>query len=64
MTRVERRLSGRSGLSATDQCPVKQAEMEYFDCLGRYGHDSAEAFVAHVVWRRLKSRMSGGPRRR
>ena len=40
-----------------------EAERDYYDCLARFGHASAEAHVAEVFWRRLRSRaaQSSGP---
>ena len=32
-----------------------QAERDYHDCLARFGHASAEAYVAEMLWRRLRS---------
>ena len=40
------------GKSDTDMCAVGHAEAVYHDCLARFGHDSAEAYVAQVFWRR------------
>lgn len=34
---------------------ILQAELDYYDALGRFGHNSAEAHVARIVWRRLQS---------
>lgn len=36
----------------TEACVVGRAEAVYHDCLARFGHDSAEAYVAQVFWRR------------
>ena len=35
---------------------IVQAEYDYYDCMARFGHQSAEAHVAEIHWRRLRSR--------
>jgi len=35
---------------------VLEAEADYHDCLGRFGHNSAEAHAAQMVWRQLRGR--------
>jgi len=35
---------------------VLEAEADYHDCLGRFGHNSAEAHAAQIVWRQLRGR--------
>lgn len=40
----------------TPAAAVLQAERDYYDCLARFGHASAEAHVAEIFWRRLRSR--------
>ena len=36
-------------------CGVAQAEHDYYDCLARFGHESAEAHVAERLWRMARS---------
>ena len=40
-----------------------QAERDYYDCMARFGHASAEAHVAESLWRRLRSRAAQSGRR-
>ena len=40
---------------APDGHTARQSELDYYECVARYGHNSAEAYVAHVCWQRLKS---------
>ena len=37
---------------------VLRAEHDYHDCMARFGHDSAEAHAAGVVWRHLRQRQT------
>ena len=39
---------------------ARQAELDYHDCIARFGHASAEAHVAQMVWRRLRSQLGAG----
>lgn len=47
-------------LSATHALTACQAERDYYDCMSRFGCDSAEAHAAAIVWRRLRSNEAGG----
>lgn len=49
-------LSGKTPAPAESRDPALQAERDYHDCLARFGHASAEAHVAEILWRRLRSR--------
>ncbi len=51
-------LAGEVPACTTSQDPALQAEREYYDCLTRFGHASAEAHVAEMLWRRLRSRVA------
>ena len=56
-------LVGRaSAAHAPLDCPL-QAERDYYDCMARFGHASAEAHVAEIFWRRLRSRAAQSGRR-
>ena len=35
---------------------VARAELDYHDCIARYGHNSAEAHIAEMLWRRIRNR--------
>ena len=48
-------------LSGAHAQTAHQAERDYYDCMARFGCDSAEAHVAGIVWRRLRSNEAGGP---
>ncbi len=37
------------------QTLVVEAERDYYDCLTRFGHNSAEAHAAQTVWKQLRS---------
>lgn len=39
-----------------DSLMLRNAEAVYHDCLARFGHNSAEAYVARVFWNRLRAR--------
>ena len=39
---------------------ILQAERDYYDCMARFGHASAEAHVARLFWRHLRSRALRG----
>ena len=41
--------------SPLDPKLVVEAERDYYDCLARFGHNSAEAHAAQAVWRQLRS---------
>ena len=45
----------RYDVSSNLPLQVLEAERDYYDCLTRFGHASAEAYVAEVHWRRLRS---------
>lgn len=47
-----RRVRDARGEPDRDMRAVRHAEAVYHDCLARFGHDSAEAYVAQVFWRR------------
>ena len=47
-----RRVRDAQARSEAEVCAVGRAEAVYHDCLARFGHDSAEAYVAQVFWRR------------
>ena len=51
-------LAGKVPACTASRDPALQAERDYYDCLGRFGHASAEAHVAEMLWRRLRSRAS------
>jgi hypothetical protein len=47
----------QSGLKQIDGAapgPACDAESAFYDAMARYGHNSAEAFVAHRIWRELR----------
>ena len=46
------RVRDAQGKSDMEMCAVGRAEAVYHDCLARFGHDSADAYVAQVFWRR------------
>ena len=46
--------TGTASLPLSGSPYVGEAERDYYDCLARFGHDSAEAYVAELVWRRLR----------
>ncbi|MDJ0945770.1 MAG: hypothetical protein QNJ30_20060 [Kiloniellales bacterium] len=57
MTEVTKLSLGRKAPASTGSPdPALQAERDYYDCLARFGHASAEAHVAEMLWRRLRSR--------
>ena len=35
---------------------VAQAELDFHECIARYGHNSAEAHIAEMLWRRARNR--------
>ena len=41
--------------AAPGTCGVSKAENDYYDCMARFGHDSAEAHVAERLWRQARS---------
>ena len=48
--------AARHGPPATGASSLQQAQRDYYDCLSRYGCDSAEAHVAQILWRKLRSK--------
>lgn len=55
MTAAQTSTSKHGGPTAsTSRRQMGQAERDYYDCLARFGHESAEAYVAEMVWRRLR----------
>ncbi len=61
MTNLSR--AGKQPACAASRDPALQAERDYYDCLARFGHASAEAHVAEMLWRRLRCRAAqSGPR--
>ena len=63
MTQMSRtNFAGKTSAAVAPADPALQAERDYYDCLARFGHASAEAHVAEMLWRRLRSRaaQSGG----
>ncbi len=49
-------LAGKVPASTASRDLALQAERDYYNCLARFGHASAEAHVAEMLWRRLRSR--------
>lgn|GEM_PF-5372412 len=58
MTSQSKNDAGSSHLFGTNAAAerVLEAEADYHDCLGRFGHNSAEAHAAQMVWRQLRGR--------
>ena len=46
--------SHRSATPVSHARVVRQAEHDYYDCMARFGCDSAEAHVAERVWRQMR----------
>ena len=44
------------GPHAKGTASLQQAQRDYYDCMSRYGCDSAEAHVAQILWRKLRSK--------
>lgn len=41
--------------AAPQACLLAEAESDYYDCMARFGHNSAEAHVAERLWRKARS---------
>ena len=48
----------RRFVSEPEAPATRNAEDIYHDCLARFGHNSAEAHVAQIFWRRQRARES------
>ena len=63
MIRPSERVS-QADQTATAACGVLEAESDYYDCMARFGHDSAEAHVAERLWRQLRREKAQSAERR
>ena len=53
---VNRPYESEATISTSHAEIILRAEKDYYDCLARFGCNSAEAYASEVVWRKLRSR--------